>query len=48
MFNKLKQFLTNWLDFSECKKCERRMKCDHKPYIHRVEDNCNYGKTHGK
>lgn len=34
--------------FSECAECERYTKCDRKPWLRRGEDDCNYGRTHGK
>ena len=32
--------------FSECAKCEKYSECDKKPWLHRNEEGCNYGKIH--
>lgn len=34
--------------FSECAKCEKFEECDLRVWLHRSEDNCNYGRIHGK
>lgn len=34
--------------FKECASCNRFNQCDRKPYLHRCEDACNYGKVNGK
>lgn len=34
--------------FTECAKCDRFHECDRKPYIHLVEDTCNYGRIHDR
>ena len=46
IFKKLMRLLT--LRFLECVECEKYSKCDKKPWIHRVEEDCNYGKINGK
>ena len=34
--------------FSECSKCENFEECDLRVWLHRSEDNCNYGTKYGK
>lgn len=46
IFKKLIRFLIS--GFSECAECEKYSECNKEPWIHRVEEDCNYGKINGK
>ena len=48
MISKIKHILKYLFAYSECKKCNRFKTCDGKTWIHRVEDDCDYGKIHGE
>lgn len=50
MLEKIKKFLYLYFQFGykECTDCSCFKRCDRKPYLHRHEENCNYGKVNGK
>ena len=45
---KLKQILKYIISSSECRKCNRYQICDCNTWKHRTEDDCEYGKIHGR
>ena len=44
----LKRIYNFMFGFSECSKCEKFEECDLRVWLHRSEDNCNYGIKYGK
>lgn len=50
MIEKIKKFLYLYFQFGykECIDCNYFKDCDRKPYLHRHEENCNYGKVNGR
>lgn len=50
MLRQIKKYIYLYLQFGfkDCAECNCFHQCDRKPYLHRHEENCNYGKVNGK
>lgn len=50
MLKKIRKYIYLYLQFGfkECVDCSYFDKCNRKPFLHRFEEECNYGKVNGR